>query len=319
MLQPDAAHTVGKREQKVVTIEMARAEQAIGLAHQIAVSADLLGASFELIGPVGEDIEDKRRAPARIEIDAADIAPCEQGRIDQGFQIGFGEARNLALGFGAVERGGERPIRGQKHARRDANARDIIARRIENDRVPLQVQHLPRGDNAALIGCGGREELKAQFECSRARRRIDVKGVDIHRVAPPSQQLAVGADFQPRKHIDRPARPVIAGQPFGIEQGDRAGPGNRHGFAHAENAAGYVGRVHLKRDDSRIGAIARRGDGRGKGRGLRRGAGNAGKPENYSQRRLAPKPGAHSAPLEKREQSTASAPGRQCGAFLGAP
>ncbi len=97
------AHPVGQREEEFVTVEMAAAERQHGLVDQGAVGGDVLGLGFELIGPVGDDIE--RDVVA--EIPVFEMKPGEDRRIDQRLVVGLGPGR-----------GGWHAVKGRRARRR---------------------------------------------------------------------------------------------------------------------------------------------------------------------------------------------------------
>ena len=60
VLQPDIADELALLEQQVVVVVVVRAEQPVGLAHQLAVRLDQLGLRFEVGRLVGEELQHHR-------------------------------------------------------------------------------------------------------------------------------------------------------------------------------------------------------------------------------------------------------------------
>ena len=79
-----------------------------------------------------------------------------------------------------------------------------MAGRIEDNAVPLQIQHLGSHDDAALIAVARREKLEFQIKFRRSCGHINVEGIDINRVAQPFHPLAVGINFKSGEGIDPP-------------------------------------------------------------------------------------------------------------------
>jgi hypothetical protein len=269
MLEPDAAHAVGKRQQEIVVIVVAGIEQRIRLSHQPAMGVELLWFCFQKIGPVGEYVEAHRHRAGRIEVDALGVAPGEHGRIHQDFERDLLECRRGAGARCDLERGRELPAVRQPHARLDRDLAREMAGRIKHEAEPLQVQQLGRRDDAALVVVGRREELELDIQVPRAGRNGKVKRVDIDRIAHPFHPLAVGADDEPGEAVDAAYRAVTARTPFRIKQRERAAL-DRDRLVHAENVARHVARIDLEPDHARVGPVLRRRDGR---RQRRRGLG----------------------------------------------
>src|SRR5690606_11827103 len=73
MLQPDAAQLGRRRQQEVVAVIGAGAEQTVGLRDQVFEPAQLLGRGGEVLGRIGDDVQvDGAFAvpPARVDGDA---------------------------------------------------------------------------------------------------------------------------------------------------------------------------------------------------------------------------------------------------------
>ena len=89
--------------------------------------------------------------------------------------------------------------------------------------MPAEVEHGWGHDNPSMApsGCGDKLEFCGnRVDIFRDRQ---VKGEDIYIVAGPSQLLAICGEFQSGDFLDLAARRMVAGEPFGIEQGEAAG------------------------------------------------------------------------------------------------
>ena len=83
VLETDAAEVLGERQQKVVTIERARAVERVRFFHQFAVCRELLRLDFELRRIVRDYIDIHRDVGGGIEINALIMPAGEQQRVDQ--------------------------------------------------------------------------------------------------------------------------------------------------------------------------------------------------------------------------------------------
>jgi len=158
VFEADAAKLGGEREQEFVAVVVARSEQLYRLIDHAPVRFDLFGRGGKVARAVGEDIE----ADIVAEIPRLVVAPGEHRAVDERFEIGLGVAERVAGAHHAVERGDALPAFGQRDRRAHANLPRVVTRRVERDRLPLQVQHFRRHADAALIALGGREILEAR-------------------------------------------------------------------------------------------------------------------------------------------------------------
>ncbi len=248
-------------------VEMLRPEQAERFVDQFLMLGDLLGLGVQLIRIVGDDVE--RHGIAQI--DRLEMRAREDRRILQCFVINR-LIRNAVAGLLAAQRGRRLPSGGVGDGRLDRDLPGEITGGIERYRFPLDVQHLGRHHDAALIAGRGRQELELRDDRLRALGHVDMESEDIERIAPPADRLAIGGEGQARQLLDLPARRMIAGQPFGHQQRQRAGRCDRDRLLDAENTLGRVGRIDLQPDRAAgPGRVAGCGDGidDGQGRGLR--------------------------------------------------
>ncbi len=235
-------------------VVMLRPERLHRLFDQPFVRRNLLRGRGQLRGRVADDVERHLGA----ELDPAIVRPGDQGGIDEDF-IARHRIVDLAAGLPArPERRGDFPARRHDHRCLDRNLRDVIAGRIHRQRQPLDARHVGGHHRPALVGRSRRQELEFDVDRGNALRHIDVESVDLDRIALPLERLPVGADLEARDLADFVARAVTAGDPFGIEQDEVAGPGHRHALADSENAARDVGRIDRQLNGARKGNIARR-------------------------------------------------------------
>ncbi len=257
MLEPDPAKFVAEREQKFITVEMADAEQRDGFGHQRCVACDMVGARLQIFRFVGDDVQ--RHLVA--EVPFAEIFPRKHRAVDEGLVIGRGKAVAARRYFEPVERRHAGPAFGQRHVELHRNIPREIARGIEADLFPLQVHHRRGDDDAALAGARRRQEIEADVDAGGARGHVDVKGVDVGRLARPGERLAARRGLETRHLGDRAARRVLAGQPFGIEQGELPGLRHRDRLPNVKDAARNVGRIDAQLHRPRIGFVGGQRDG----------------------------------------------------------
>ena len=248
MLHPDAAQPVGDGQQEVVAVEVAHAEQPVGLADQVPVFVQDPGVDLQFIGGVGHHVEADRQPRARVKVDLFVVAACKHRRVHEGFEGHRSEPGQIAVPARGVQRHAIAPSDGQPHAGLDHDLSRIMAGRVEHHRGPLQVQHLGRHHHAPLVGGGRRQELERNLQFADALRHVDVEGIDLNGITHPGDDLAVRPDHQTAQLLDRPARGVVAGNPLGVEQGHLAGLRHRQGLFDTEDAPRGVSRVHLQAD-----------------------------------------------------------------------
>ncbi len=265
MLEPDAAEFVGKREQKFIAVVVAHAEQRDGFGHQRGVARDMVGAGGEIFLLVGDDVE--RHAVA--ERPGAEISAREHRAVDQIFVAGDAEAVAAARHLEPVERGGAGPAVGQDDLGLHGDLAGEPASGIEAHLFPLDVHHRRGDDDAAFGGARRRQEVEGDVDALHPLRHLDVEGVDVGRLARPDERLAARAGAEPRDLGDRPARGVLAGQPFGIEEGEFTRPGHRDRLADAEDAAGKIGRIDAQQHRARKRPVGGERDGERLHHGLR--------------------------------------------------
>ena len=285
MLEPDPAELVGQGDEEIVVIEVEGAVHGVGFFDQLLERCEMLGREFELLRLVGDGVE----LDVVAEIPLAGVLAGEDGRIDQLLVIDLRPGHGVALALLPVERSEYLPAGREGHGRLDGNLPHEIARRIEADGVPLQVEHLRGHHDAPLALLQRRSVDEPGGDFLRARGNGHVEGVSLDRIAVPDQFLAAGQEMDVRDQVHRAARAVMPRKPFGQLQDQIGLPGgDRDGLGHAEQAALHVGRIDVQLDRAWIGHVAGGGnvaDGRNRlGRRARHLADGGGGGHGYEQR-----------------------------------
>ena len=268
VLQPDAGQIVAHRQQEIVTVVMPRAEQLVGLHHQLAVQIDLLVGRRDRRRGVTDDVE----ADIVADQNRLRMLARKHRRIDQRIV-----SHRLIAGAVArhppAHRGVRSPALGNAQLGRHRNTADIIARRVQRHLLPLQVhqrrRHRPPLDAHGLARI---EILEPRLHRGRALRHLDMKGGHVQWIARPGQRLAVRGEAQPRQIGRRAFGRMRAGQPFGVEQHHRPGRRDRDGLGDVDIALRHVARIHLQPHRAGIVPVHRRGNRIGE---RRRGGGRA--------------------------------------------
>ena len=169
MLEADAAHVVAEGQQEVIVIVVVRAVEFVGLLHESAVRFELLRLDLQQIRAVGHDVQMNRRGAARVEVQALEIASGEHRRIHQRVERYRLERGNAGAACGGLQCSRELPALRETNAGLHHDLPRKIARRIEDHRAPLQVQHLRRHHHAALRRIDGRDELEIDVQGRGAR------------------------------------------------------------------------------------------------------------------------------------------------------
>ena len=177
---------------------------------------------------VGRAIDDVGGAGAGREIEAPEMRPGDHRLVNQHFQRDRTELDPAP--------GGCRDVQGRAIApalRHDdaGGGLDLVgggSLRIEHDQVPVQHCQLGRRGRAgrvAGIGTGRRQIIQARFHPVGAHRHVHVDRVHILEIPPPSEGPSCGSQFQVAQVDHGSGRPMFAGDPAGIEQGERSGRG----------------------------------------------------------------------------------------------
>ena len=259
-----------KRQQKIVVVEVARAVQLVGLAHQVPMDLENLRIHLEKLRLVRHDVERDARTAAGIEIDLLEILAGKHRRIDQRFERHRLESRQVPFVEARFERRAELPafrkLRGSHPPGSDAqNSRQ--------DRATWRTSSgaaFPCDRRAALFALDGCQVLRFDVECVYARRNLDVEGVDIGGVARPLHRFPAGADFQAGEIVQRPVGRMRARNPARIEKDHWPGPGYRNRLADAIDTVIEVGGVDFKTHHARVRNVFRRLDSRRHRHRLRR-------------------------------------------------
>ncbi|VXA90819.1 hypothetical protein BREVUG8_10153 [Brevundimonas sp. G8] len=270
MLQADAAHLIGQGEQELVVVEVAGAEQAVGLLDHVFEQLELVVRGGQALGLVGQDVQVDAVA-AGVDVHAAIVGAGEDGAVDQGVEVGRRKGRHVAVLRGRAQGRAIFPAGGQDDARGDLNLAAEIAGRIENGLLPLKIDHRRGHQHAPVRAVGLGQLLEGDVDAGDAGRDVEVEGVGVEGVAQPLDPLTIGGHGQAGDELNRAGGGVVAGQELGIEQGQRAGTGDGDGLADVDDPAVQIGDVGAVLDDAGIGLVLGRGDGRlGAGQGQRR-------------------------------------------------
>jgi len=168
-------------------------------------------------------------------------------RIDQRFIVDQSKVHALARSRSRTKCRCRPPAAWQGQACCNWDLPGCPASRVEGDRLPLQVDDFGRNDNPPLILLGRREKLEGEIKLPRSRRHIDLKGINIQRIALPWQQLAAGPDCQASQLLDLATRCMIAREPFRKIERHRTRRRERNCLGHAKNALLCVGRINIER------------------------------------------------------------------------
>ena len=260
MLQADAAEVIADREEKIVVVEVPRAEQLPGLAHEPAVRLHLRGRGRQLLGRVRKHVEGHGHRRAGVEVEPREVAAGEHGGVHQHLERHGREAHRGARGRAVAEGRRELPAGGQRELRREGDAAHLVARGINQQVGPLHGDHRIRHHDAPAPGLRRREEVELGVELGGAGGDIHVERIDVARVAAPFDPMAAGGKLQAGEGVDRARRRMVAGDPLRVVEHEAAGRGG-NGLADVEDAVREVGGVHAEADRARVRPIRRRGRG----------------------------------------------------------
>ena len=244
VLAADAAEFVADGEQEIVVLIVFRVKQFIRLLDQRAVRGDLFRRRFELFRAVGHHVQVHRDFCARVEVDAAEIAACEQRRIEEGFEVERLEGDLVAVARGRFQRGAELPARWHGQVGLDRDVAAAVAGRVNRQRLPLHAEDVVGKRGAALARFHRRQVLEFDVDRIGVGRHVNREGPHVERVAAPVERLAVRARFETGKLVQRAAGAVIGHHPLRVQQGQLAGLG-RNGLADAEDLLCRIGGVYF--------------------------------------------------------------------------
>src|SRR5262249_47930922 len=116
VLEPDAAHLIGEREQELVVIVMMRTVELVRLLHHRTMRVELLRFQLEHVRSVRDDVQMDGNLSGRIEVETLQIPAREHRRVDERLERDRLERREARLRGGGFERGPELPPLGQPYA-----------------------------------------------------------------------------------------------------------------------------------------------------------------------------------------------------------
>ena len=172
------------------------------------------------------------------------------------------------------KRARRRPARREGRIGAHHDIAEEVTRRIQQRRNPLERENVRRHYHGTLVLMRRRQEVKANIEIAYPGGHVDVKSVEINRIAPPCERAtgcarrASGGNRQPGKFLDRSLRRMIAGQPRGVEQDEWAGA-NRDRLDDTKDTATDVAGIDRQRDGARISNVTGGGNRVGDRHGLR--------------------------------------------------
>ena len=244
-------------QQQVVVGEVARAEQAVGLAHEVAVELDLLVLGLEVGGVVGHDVEEDRAGRAGVERDALEVLAGEHRRIDQGLQRHALEAHLGPVRRRRAQRAAVLPRGRQLQAGVHVDARGEMAGRIQQRALPFHVQQVAAHERVAAGGLLRQQLLELEVQARDAGGHVHAQREEVVRVARPRQALAGRLDAQARQALELVGWRVVAGNPLRIQQQHPPGPhGDR--LVDAQHLVVDVGGVDVQPDRAGVGRVLRR-------------------------------------------------------------
>ena len=188
--------------------------------------------------------------------------PRKHRAVDQGFKTRHAVIDAVAGNLCTIKRGDACPAFRQCNRRLYLNSAGEMSRGVQGHLFPLNVHHIGRDIDAAFAFADRRCELEFDIDGRCFGRHIDMKGVNLNRVAGPTQRLPVRADHQPRHFGQCTAWAMLAGQPLRVKQDERLAFFYRNDLTHLENSAINIGSVHRQDHWFRQGAVLRLRDDR---------------------------------------------------------
>ena len=202
---------------------------------------DLLWLRFQIFRVIRPDI--KRNIIPQVPFPV--IGPREQRAVYQCFKICDAILNLVAGNLGAIKCGNPSPALWQGDRRLHLNGAGEMPGGVHRDLFPLHIHHIWRDVNAPFAFAHRRGELEFHIDRCRPCGHIDMKGVNLHGIARPSQSLATSADHEARHFGQCSTRTVLTWQPLRIQQNERLALFNGNCLAHLENGAVNIGRIHL--------------------------------------------------------------------------
>ena len=186
--------------------------------------------------------------------------PGEHRAVDQCFKVGHAIIDAVAGNLCAIKRRHARPAFRQRNRRFYLNSAGKMSRGVQGHLFPLDVHHIGRDDNPAFAFADRRCELEFYVDGRCFGRHIHMKGVNLNRVAGPTQRLPACTDHQPRHFGQCTPWAMLAGQPLRVKQDQRLAFFYRNDLTYLENSAINIGCVHRQDHWFRQGAVLRLGD-----------------------------------------------------------
>ena len=144
------------------------------------------------------------------------VRSCDQRRIDQRRQRDGRELHFVPVRTRHRQRCPESPSSRQRDRRRETHIVRLRTLRIQQYRVPVQVENIARCRwPPASRAIERSDRIQRNIECVHASGNVDVKLVHINVVTLPRQRVAGSLHVNSSQRADRPAGTVIPGNPFG--------------------------------------------------------------------------------------------------------
>src|SRR5579863_4343797 len=256
MLEAEVRDVIAQRVEEVIVTIMMRAKKLLRLVDEISVMIPNFLRSVERGGAVGGDIHFRGRVLRQR--NDLEIFTGNDGRIDQRRQRDGVEVNLVGALVGNRKRGAEFPALGKLQRSGVVDLVGLPALGIKQNLVPTDDGELGSGGGSggeSTFKGGGREEVEFGIDLAHAGGDFHMDGVAVEQVAAPFERGAVGLEKQSGEIDDGAVRSVLAGDPFGIVEGEVAGSGGNFQRG-VEKLAGSGGGIHMNRDGGRIRAPA---------------------------------------------------------------
>ncbi len=202
VLEAEVGYLVGEGDEEVVGVVVARLVERAGFADELGELVDVLLGEGDVFGAVAGEVEVVLGRDVGGEVDLAEPAAGEDGRVDELLE-GDGLEGGVGGGFGGaaggIERGAEVPAFGDGDAGGDDDVGDVGVRRcaglgaaegIDEDGVPAEEREVGAGGAAfGEVGAAGGEEVHLDVELRGACGDGDVVAVHVDEVALPLDGL----------------------------------------------------------------------------------------------------------------------------------
>ena len=262
VLQAELGDLVGQGDEEVVAAEVVRAEQRLRLGDEAGVPGDHLGRDVEGGVAVGGQVQPHRRLLRQLhglEVRAGEDRGVHERRERHRREV---EAAGAGGRLDDGQGGAVLPARGQAQRGLDDQVVGPAAVGEQHELVPHHHGEARRGAGAVgeAAGRGRGQVVELGDEGVGAGGDLEVEEVHVDGIALPGHGLAASGQAQAGEVDDRPRRRVLAGDPLGVGERQRAGPGGQ-GEPGVEDLAWRLAGVDLDDDGALGGAGGRGGEG----------------------------------------------------------